>query len=147
MKTEIHGQETAIDDGLYNNVTVTKVGTRRGVDVKQLQEGPNGELTTIAGDGYVNAFETTTPLTNGAVWDSANGSAGSCNAVFLSREAGGVFNARINEDLTDSLGYQEKFAGGLLMPEKTDLKWRVTNVSDNNTSVTASYEFIDFVEE
>ncbi len=73
----------------------------------------------------------------------STGLAGSANVRFLTRELSGVFNAIRNTEITNSLAYNSELRAGILLPEKTDMKWQVYSVSDNKTIVTAEFEFID----
>ncbi len=73
----------------------------------------------------------------------AGGTAGSANVRLLIRELGSVFQAKRSTEVTESLPYSVQLKGGILIPEKSDIKWQVFSVSDNATIVTAEFEYID----
>lgn len=77
----------------------------------------------------------------------ANGSAGSANVRFLTRRENQVFRTDINAEITNSLKYESLPDTYIVIPEKTDLKWSVDEVSDNNTIVTAEFVYLDITED
>lgn len=73
----------------------------------------------------------------------ANGSAGSANVRFLTRENGSVFRAIRNSEVTTAFPYLSDIKTGILLEPLTDMKWNVFSVSDNNTVATGEFEYID----
>lgn len=73
-----------------------------------------------------------------------NGSAGSVNAVFQTRETGGVWRTREQILCTDSVP-AELTLSGLVLTAGTDYRVRIRDVSDSATFVTGSFRF-DLVE-
>lgn len=67
-----------------------------------------------------------------------NGSPGSAEVSFLVRGLHqNVFNAKINEYISNSDGFENSKDFILAIPEYSDYKWRVPEVSDNNTQLSA----------
>ena len=104
---------------------------------------PQGTNQTAICADTVPAGKTRYILNLNAEMSRANGSAGSANVRFLVRELGGVFRALKNSEVTNSLPYNPQRMGALEVPEKSDVKWQIASVSDNNTVVTAEFEYID----
>lgn len=71
-----------------------------------------------------------------------SGLSGSANVWLMSRNQGGVFQARADETITSSFPYNQDVY--IKIPEKTDIKWQVASVSGNNTICTAHYKFLDY---
>lgn len=71
-----------------------------------------------------------------------NGSAGSAIVSIRIREQGGVFRADRLKTITTSLPYSVTYEGAIIVPEKSDIKVRCEEVSDNNTSISAEFEYI-----
>lgn len=74
-----------------------------------------------------------------------NGSAGSAQVQFQVRERGGAWQTKRFEGISDSLLYDEMLVGGIVIEEQSDVRWRVQSVSDNNTQVTALFEYFEIV--
>ena len=98
--------------------------------------------TAIAAD-TVPAGKTRYLLNLNAEMSRTNGSPGSANVRLLVREFGGVFRAIKNVEITDSFPYNPPRIGAIEVPEKSDIKWLVDDVSDSTTTVTAEFEYID----
>lgn len=77
----------------------------------------------------------------------ASGSLGSANVRLLKRKQGEVFRTIINAEISTGNSYKQPESSYILVPQRTDLKWQVTDVSDNNTVCTAEYNFVDFKED
>lgn len=71
----------------------------------------------------------------------ASGSAGSAKARFQVRERGGAWQTKRFPEISNGLKYTEKDIGGIVINEFTDVKWGVQEVSDNNTIVSAEFEY------
>lgn len=71
------------------------------------------------------------------------GTSGSANHAFLIRAQGGVFRRIRNIEVASGLPYNPEMSLGIVLPEKTDMRWRVSSVSNNGTISTAEFEFID----
>ena len=71
-----------------------------------------------------------------------NGSAGSATASLRVRPVGSVFQAKRVYELQAGGNISKRIEGGLLIPEKADLKFTIDEVSDNNTIVFAEYEYV-----
>ena len=72
----------------------------------------------------------------------ANGSAGSAEITIRVREAGGVYRAVRNFNITDSSPVQYLTLGGTSIVAGSDLKVMCESVSDTNTSVEAALEML-----
>jgi len=70
------------------------------------------------------------------------GASGSANITIRVRVFGGVFNAIVSPEITESQGYKFENNGYLKLVERTDIKVRCEDVSDNNTVVTAEFSGI-----
>lgn len=73
----------------------------------------------------------------------ANGSAGSADVQFQIRPRGGAWRTLRFPSISNSLLYNEKDIGGIIIQEQTDVRWRVNAVSDNNTIVSAEFEYFE----
>lgn len=73
-----------------------------------------------------------------------NGGAGSGVVGFFTRELNSTFQQRITQAISSSTGVNQKFRSGLVLPEKTDMKWSCSEVSNNNSEVSALFEYIDY---
>jgi len=62
-----------------------------------------------------------------------NGSLGSAEVEFQIRDIGEVFTSKIHQYISNSQGYETKLIG--VINEYADFKWRVLDVSDNNTQI------------
>jgi len=69
----------------------------------------------------------------------ANGSAGSVNMTFRARQHNGVFNAVVSPEITSAVEYNFSNDGYYVFEERTDVKCRCEDVSDNNTIITAEF--------
>ncbi len=69
----------------------------------------------------------------------ASGANGSAIMTFRARPDGGVFNTVINPTITNQQDYVSGQDIWIKFPEKTDLKWRCEDVSDDNSIVTAGF--------
>lgn len=70
-----------------------------------------------------------------------SGSAGSATVLFNTREFGGAWNAkRVYEAQTGAI-INEKIEGGIIIPSGSDMKYTITDVSDNNTVAQGSFEY------
>ena len=67
----------------------------------------------------------------------ANGSPGSATVQFLTRPVGEVFDDQVFATITNSQDYQTISEDVIEIEEESDFKWRVKDVSDNNTVVNA----------
>lgn len=72
-----------------------------------------------------------------------NGSDGSANCSFLTREIKGSWNAERSPEISSSQEFSEQDIGGIVLQEFTDIKWRVDSVSDNGTIVGAEFEYFE----
>lgn len=72
----------------------------------------------------------------------ANGSAGSAFAGVLSRRPGEVFRTIRPFELQTGASVEFTALGGDVLAPKTDLKFRIFSVSDNNTVVDGTIEYI-----
>lgn len=72
-----------------------------------------------------------------------NGAAGSCQVQFQIRERGGSWQTERFKGISDSLPYLERLDGAIVIDEQSDVRWRVQSVSDNNTQVTALFEYFE----
>jgi len=69
-----------------------------------------------------------------------NGSAGSATVYLQVRNFGtGAWNTKLNRKITNSDGIDNEFF--LLVPARADIRWRVAEVSDNNTSVSGGFTY------
>lgn len=73
----------------------------------------------------------------------SGGQAGSANCRFLLREIGGSWKTKRFVTISNSANYQVVELGAQVAQEFTDLKWNVEGVSDNNTTVTAEFEYFE----
>lgn len=71
----------------------------------------------------------------------ANGSAGSATISLNVREAGGAFNAKRVYEVSTSTRIMETFVGGIVIRPKSDVKFTIDDVSDNNTVADAELEY------
>lgn len=74
-----------------------------------------------------------------------NGASGSAVVRFMVRKLGGLFTSRINIDIGTDSPYEHPPGDFIILKEKTDFKWNVASVSDNNTFVSAKIPYVDFV--
>ena len=74
--------------------------------------------------------------------ERASGAAGSALVTVRAREPGGVYRAVRAFDITHSNGVDKYAMGWISFPAGTDIKFRVDSVSDNNTAVEATMEYI-----
>ena len=72
----------------------------------------------------------------------ANGAAGSGQTNLLAREANGVYRAVLHNETTTTSHWSWDFKGGVVFPEKTDLKWQATDVSNTGTHCSVIFEII-----
>lgn len=72
----------------------------------------------------------------------SSGAAGSGNVRLLIRDPGGVFAAKINEEITNSSSYSDE--DFIVVHSKSEIKWQCADVSDNNTIISASYKYVDY---
>jgi hypothetical protein len=73
----------------------------------------------------------------------ANGSAGSARTKFRAREENEAWQTKRFPEISDGYDYRPISNVAIVLPEKTDHEWIVDQVSDNNTVVSAEFEFID----
>ena len=69
----------------------------------------------------------------------ASGAAGSASMSLRAREPGGVFNAIIIPEITEASSYTA-IDSWMIITERTDVKLRCENVSDNSTIISAVIE-------
>lgn len=69
----------------------------------------------------------------------ASGAAGAATVSLRTRESGAVFRARRVHEITNALSVSVSLPGGLECSAQTDVIWRIDEVSDNNTKVTAQF--------
>lgn len=74
-----------------------------------------------------------------------SGSAGSIQAVFQTRESGGIWKTRRPIFATSESPYNEKVSG-IVLPPLTDFRIRIRDVSDSSTYVSATISFEDLQE-
>lgn len=72
----------------------------------------------------------------------ANGSAGSATVSIRTRKEGEVYRAIRYKTITTNFSYDNRYEGAIILEEKTDFKFRVEQVSDNNTEASAEFEYI-----
>ncbi len=77
----------------------------------------------------------------------ASGAAGSATLSLRVREPGGVYRSLRVYEMQTGATVSEKELGGIMMIAGTDIKFTVDDVSDNNTVVDASFEWIEVREE
>lgn len=70
-----------------------------------------------------------------------NGNAGSAQVRFQTRKRGEAWQTRRFPEISNSLGYSSKDEGGIVVTQFTDVRWNVEDVSDNNTIVSAEFEY------
>jgi hypothetical protein len=73
----------------------------------------------------------------------ASGAAGSANVRFQIRERGGAWQTKRFPIITDGLSFTEEDEGGIVVLEESDVKWNIEDVSDNNTIVSAEFEYYE----
>lgn len=71
-----------------------------------------------------------------------NGSAGSGLITIRSRPENGVFNGIRRETLTTNSPVQYGIGGSIILTEKTDVKFKIESVSDNNTQIAGAIEYV-----
>jgi len=104
---------------------------------------PTGTNQSTLGADTVPAGKKRLVLGLKASMTRTSGSNGSANVGFMVRKENEAFQTKRNIEITNSLGYESIPKGGILLEEKTDMKWRVFDVSDNNTTIAVEFEFID----
>lgn len=72
------------------------------------------------------------------------GSPGSAGMRFQSRKLGEAWQTVVFPEISNSLAYYKEFKAGRLYSEFTDLKWNCQFVSDNNTIVSADFEYFRY---
>lgn len=72
----------------------------------------------------------------------ANGSAGSATITLRARETGGVYRALRVFEMQTGATTEFTSLGGIVLPEGTDIKYRIETVSDTNTVAEGSFEYI-----
>jgi hypothetical protein len=73
----------------------------------------------------------------------ANGSAGSANAQFQTRRHFESWQTKRFITITSSISYIPSINPNLIITEKSDVRWRIESVSDNNTTVSAEFEYLE----
>lgn len=100
-----------------------------------------------AGDNQTLVACTTVPANKRAIIKSVNLSigsnlaTGSCDVSLRTREDGGVFRTRRRYTAGTSSPIFAKFDGGIVVPQKTDIKLQVDDVSANNTGIAGEFEY------
>ena len=159
-----HQEETITMNGL-TNVTTTKLWARMP-RMQVMTAGSTGHNV-----GEISAFHTTTTANIFAVMPAefnkthicaftvpanqqglviasnisvtrANNASTSAFGSLLVRPFGGVFNSAMPYDVTPGGSDADAFAGGILLPEKSDVKYQVTAVGSSSTRVVAHIEYI-----
>lgn len=72
----------------------------------------------------------------------ASGAAGSATISLRCRPDGEVFQSAITAEITTGVPFSGTFQGGMPMPALGDVKWHVESVSDNNTVISALFEYL-----
>lgn len=75
----------------------------------------------------------------------SGGTAGSAQFLLQVREFSGLFETRINQEITTANGYRDDTIL-IEVPEKSDIRCRINSVSDNSTIATADFNFVDYDE-
>lgn len=73
----------------------------------------------------------------------ANGSAGSADVRFQIRQRGEGWQTKRYPSIQNGGGYNPNINADLIIREGSDIRWRVDDVSDNNTIISAEFEYID----
>lgn len=73
----------------------------------------------------------------------ASGNNGSCQIQFQIRERGGSWQTERFRSVSNALDYNERLDGAIVIDEQSDVRWRVQSVSDNDTQVTALFEYFE----
>lgn len=74
----------------------------------------------------------------------SGGLSGSANLLLQTREPGGVFQTRVSQEIQTGLYYDDR-EKKIVLSEKTDIRWRVRLVSDNNNNITMFFKYIDYL--
>lgn len=77
-----------------------------------------------------------------AVLTRTNGSAGSGTLELLVREEGKVYKAVRVFEIQQGAGLAREINAAVSLPAKSDVQWRVTDVSDTNTVLTGTFEIL-----
>tara|TARA_R110000824_G_scaffold14354_5_gene61129 strand:+ start:1475 stop:2428 length:954 start_codon:yes stop_codon:yes gene_type:complete len=94
-----------------------------------------GAYTTPSGKtGYIQQLHAAVSLSGG----------GDCSARLSvrARESGAVYRALTYQQVTNNNDLNLQFQPPISIPEKTDIKVRCENVSNNNTSISAMFDII-----
>jgi len=100
--------------------------------------------TLIAADTVPDNVQRTVFDIGGSI-SRSGGLAGSANLLLLTREVGGPFQARLSQDLQTGL-YYDDLQKKIVVPPRTDIKWRVAVVSDNGTNISAFFKYLDYIQ-
>lgn len=71
----------------------------------------------------------------------ANGSAGSAQVRFQTRKRGEAWQTKRFPEISQGSAYFGKDLGGIIATEFTDIRWNAQEVSDNNTIISAEFEY------
>lgn len=74
--------------------------------------------------------------------ERANGTAGSATVVVMARNRGEVFRAIRVFEVQTGAAVEFTQVGADVMPPATDIKFRITQVSDSNTIVDGAIEYL-----
>lgn len=73
----------------------------------------------------------------------SSGAAGSANMQFQVRELGGAWQTKRFPAISDGSPYSPIIDASIIIPEKSDVRWRCQAVSDNASIISAEFEYID----
>lgn len=73
----------------------------------------------------------------------ASGTAGSANVQFKIRKYGESWQTKRSPSITTAIPYSPNINPDIIIEERSDVKWHVDSVSDNNTICSAEFEYIE----
>lgn len=118
------------------------------INTRQKTTTVNVTMAIPAGAGQSAICCDTIPV--GKIWiiksvqaemSRAGGTAGSANARFRIRQFGESWRTRVFANITSAFPYLKEYIGGIVLQPKTDVQWDVATVSDNDTSVSATFQY------
>lgn len=154
----LNGTTGVLSQGSYLRQSSAAVILAAGLEVSNNGELTGRQSTTTAnvtmimplGSGRTAISCNTVPA--GKLWIikdlqatlvRSNGSAGSGNMRFQTRYRGSSWQTRRFPPVSDAVDYAVRDIGGIIVPEFTDVRWNVESVSDNNSVVSAEFEYYE----
>ena len=118
------------------------------INTRQKTTTANVTMVMPAGGGQSAICCDTVP--EGKIWiiedidiqmSRSGGTAGSANCRFQTRKIGEAWQTKAFPTITNSSSFNIEYIGGIVLEPKTDVRWNVQSVSDNDSIITADFQY------